>query len=158
MPFCSEILVSHMKQWDQLCQMTSLISLVKIFKIWSQKWNTFDPKICDFVLICPNSQILTPKMERFWPQNFCSIFLSKFGPKKGNIFWLRLFLAYFTEFTLSGKNLTRDPSNTKLAVPFDFYRATPFIECNGARGTCHYFANEFSFWLATIDNNSQFTR
>uniref|UniRef100_A0A8C5TG79 Collagen IV NC1 domain-containing protein n=1 Tax=Malurus cyaneus samueli TaxID=2593467 RepID=A0A8C5TG79_9PASS len=31
------------------------------------------------------------------------------------------------------------------------FRATPFIECNGARGTCHYFANKYSFWLTTID-------
>ena len=38
------------------------------------------------------------------------------------------------------------------------FRATPFIECNGARGTCHYFANKFSFWLATIDRDSQFQR
>jgi len=38
------------------------------------------------------------------------------------------------------------------------FRATPFIECNGARGTCHYFANKFSFWLATIDQDAQFTR
>ncbi|KAF6083840.1 collagen type IV alpha 2 chain [Phyllostomus discolor] len=30
------------------------------------------------------------------------------------------------------------------------FRATPFIECNGARGTCHYFANKYSFWLTTI--------
>ena len=30
------------------------------------------------------------------------------------------------------------------------FRASPFIECNGARGTCHYFANTLSFWLATI--------
>lgn len=36
------------------------------------------------------------------------------------------------------------------------FRATPFIECNGARGTCHYFANKMSFWLATIENNQQF--
>ena len=36
------------------------------------------------------------------------------------------------------------------------FRATPFIECNGARGTCHYFANKFSFWLTTIDPNDQF--
>jgi len=33
------------------------------------------------------------------------------------------------------------------------FRATPFIECNGARGTCHYFANKLSFWLATIDRD-----
>ena len=37
------------------------------------------------------------------------------------------------------------------------FRATPFIECNGARGTCHYFANTLSFWLATIESNSQFS-
>lgn len=37
------------------------------------------------------------------------------------------------------------------------FRAAPFIECNGARGSCHYFANKFSFWLATIDNRLQFS-
>ena len=36
------------------------------------------------------------------------------------------------------------------------FRATPFIECNGARGSCHYFANKFSFWLTTIDNDQEF--
>ena len=36
------------------------------------------------------------------------------------------------------------------------FRATPFIECNGARGSCHYFANKFSFWLTTIEQNNQF--
>ncbi|KAI6078684.1 Collagen alpha-2(IV) chain [Aix galericulata] len=35
------------------------------------------------------------------------------------------------------------------------FRATPFIECNGARGTCHYFANKYSFWLTTIDQSFQ---
>lgn len=36
------------------------------------------------------------------------------------------------------------------------FRATPFIECNGARGTCHFFANKYSFWLTTISQNQQF--
>lgn len=36
------------------------------------------------------------------------------------------------------------------------FRATPFIECNGARGTCHYFANKYSFWLTTVEFNQQF--
>jgi integrin beta 8 len=31
------------------------------------------------------------------------------------------------------------------------FHPTPFIECNGARGSCHYFANKFSFWLVTIE-------
>uniref|UniRef100_A0A1I7Y895 Collagen IV NC1 domain-containing protein n=1 Tax=Steinernema glaseri TaxID=37863 RepID=A0A1I7Y895_9BILA len=37
------------------------------------------------------------------------------------------------------------------------FRATPFIECNGARGSCMYFANQFSFWLATVEDHQQFT-
>lgn len=36
------------------------------------------------------------------------------------------------------------------------FRATPFIECNGARGTCHYFANKYSFWLTTVEQDEQF--
>jgi len=35
------------------------------------------------------------------------------------------------------------------------FRATPFIECNGARGSCHYFANKFSFWLTTVEEDQQ---
>lgn len=34
------------------------------------------------------------------------------------------------------------------------FRATPFIECNGGRGTCHYYANKYSFWLTTIPEQS----
>uniref|UniRef100_A0A3B3RL44 Collagen IV NC1 domain-containing protein n=1 Tax=Paramormyrops kingsleyae TaxID=1676925 RepID=A0A3B3RL44_9TELE len=36
------------------------------------------------------------------------------------------------------------------------FRATPFIECSGARGTCYYFANKYSFWLTTIKPEMQF--
>lgn len=36
------------------------------------------------------------------------------------------------------------------------FRATPFIECNGAKGTCHYFANKYSFWLTTVAPNEEF--
>lgn len=36
------------------------------------------------------------------------------------------------------------------------FRATPFIECNGPRGSCHYFADGLSFWLATIEEDQQF--
>ncbi|CAG0886337.1 unnamed protein product [Darwinula stevensoni] len=38
------------------------------------------------------------------------------------------------------------------------FRATPFIECNGARGTCHYFANKYSFWLSTVEESQQFSQ
>lgn len=33
------------------------------------------------------------------------------------------------------------------------FRTTPFIECNGAKGTCHYFSNKHSFWLTSIDQS-----
>lgn len=36
------------------------------------------------------------------------------------------------------------------------FRATPFIECNGNKGQCHYYMNEISFWMATIEDRQQF--
>jgi integrin beta 8 len=36
------------------------------------------------------------------------------------------------------------------------FRATPYIECTGARGTCQFFANSLSFWMRTIDSGKQF--
>jgi len=36
------------------------------------------------------------------------------------------------------------------------FRPKPFIECQGARGTCHFFSDKFSFWLTTIDPRRQF--
>ncbi|KAI5104392.1 collagen alpha-6(IV) chain isoform X2, partial [Silurus meridionalis] len=38
------------------------------------------------------------------------------------------------------------------------FRATPFIECNGARGTCFFFNNKHSFWLTTVQPERQFTQ
>jgi len=52
-----------------------------------------------------------------------------------------------------------DGGGQSLASPgscLEDFRAAPFIECNGARGTCHYFANKFSYWLTTIDIRRQF--
>lgn len=37
------------------------------------------------------------------------------------------------------------------------FRSSPFIECHG-KGTCNYYGNTFSFWLATVEQNSQFLR
>ncbi len=51
----------------------------------------------------------------------------------------------------SGKSLTSSGSCLK-----DF-RTHPFIECQGARGSCHYFANLYSFWLTTVNPTEQFT-
>lgn len=34
------------------------------------------------------------------------------------------------------------------------FRAQPFVECQGPRGTCHYFANIYSFWLTRVDQHA----
>ncbi|KAF3858330.1 hypothetical protein F7725_011531 [Dissostichus mawsoni] len=36
------------------------------------------------------------------------------------------------------------------------FRTHPFIECQGAHGSCHYFANLYSFWLTTVSPTEQF--
>jgi integrin beta 8 len=36
------------------------------------------------------------------------------------------------------------------------FRPKPFIECQGARGTCHFFSDKYSFWLTTIDPLNMF--
>lgn len=36
------------------------------------------------------------------------------------------------------------------------FRAQPFVECQGPRGTCHYFANVYSFWLTHVSLDEQF--
>lgn len=36
------------------------------------------------------------------------------------------------------------------------FRAVPFLECQGRQGTCHFFANEYSFWLTTVNPDLQF--
>lgn len=37
------------------------------------------------------------------------------------------------------------------------FRAAPFLECQGRQGTCHFFANKYSFWLTTVRADSQFS-
>ena len=38
------------------------------------------------------------------------------------------------------------------------FRPKPFIECQGARGTCHFFSDKYSFWLTTIGRLKQFEK
>jgi len=70
--------------------------------------------------------------------------------------WDGLWIGYsFVMHTAAGA----EGGGQSLASPgscLEDFRATPFIECNGARGSCHYFANKLSFWLATIDDSDQF--
>ncbi|XP_017491806.1 PREDICTED: collagen alpha-2(IV) chain-like, partial [Rhagoletis zephyria] len=72
--------------------------------------------------------------------------------------WTSLWIGYsFAMHTAAGA----EGGGQSLSSPgscLEDFRATPFIECNGARGTCHYFANKFSFWLTIIEKNNEFQR
>lgn len=49
-------------------------------------------------------------------------------------------------------------SGQALASPgscLEEFRSAPFIECHG-RGTCNYYANAYSFWLATVERSEMF--
>lgn len=49
-------------------------------------------------------------------------------------------------------------SGQALASPgscLEEFRSAPFIECHG-RGTCNYYGNSYSFWLATVEKNEMF--
>lgn len=35
------------------------------------------------------------------------------------------------------------------------YRPNPFIECNG-RGTCHFYAKAYTYWMTTVESKTQF--
>ncbi|KAF5303169.1 hypothetical protein FQA39_LY10082 [Lamprigera yunnana] len=70
--------------------------------------------------------------------------------------WSGLWIGYsFVMHTAAGA----EGGGQSLSSPgscLEDFRATPFIECNGASGTCHYFATKLSFWLATIEVSQQF--
>ncbi|XP_053392808.1 collagen alpha-2(IV) chain-like isoform X2 [Mercenaria mercenaria] len=70
--------------------------------------------------------------------------------------WTGLWIGYsFLMYTGAGSSGGGQPLSSPGSCLEEF-RVNPFIECNGAKGTCHYFANKYSFWLATIGQNDQF--
>uniref|UniRef100_A0A3P9HSM9 Collagen IV NC1 domain-containing protein n=1 Tax=Oryzias latipes TaxID=8090 RepID=A0A3P9HSM9_ORYLA len=38
------------------------------------------------------------------------------------------------------------------------FKSLPFLECQGPRGTCHFFANIYSFWLTHQEGGASYTR
>lgn len=71
--------------------------------------------------------------------------------------WDSLWIGYsFVMHTSAGA----EGSGQALASPgscLEEFRSAPFIECHG-RGTCNYYANSYSFWLATIEDSEMFKK
>uniref|UniRef100_A0A3Q0RVM9 Collagen IV NC1 domain-containing protein n=1 Tax=Amphilophus citrinellus TaxID=61819 RepID=A0A3Q0RVM9_AMPCI len=70
--------------------------------------------------------------------------------------WRSLWVGYsFLLHTGAGNN-GGGQSLTSTGSCLKDFRTHPFIECQGARGSCHYFANLYSFWLTTVSPAEQF--
>ncbi|OWK60613.1 Collagen alpha-1(IV) chain [Lonchura striata] len=71
--------------------------------------------------------------------------------------WDSLWIGYsFMMHTSAGA----EGSGQALASPgscLEEFRSAPFIECHG-RGTCNYYANSYSFWLATVEVAEMFSK
>uniref|UniRef100_A0A8B9NFB9 Collagen IV NC1 domain-containing protein n=1 Tax=Accipiter nisus TaxID=211598 RepID=A0A8B9NFB9_9AVES len=71
--------------------------------------------------------------------------------------WDSLWIGYsFMMHTSAGA----EGSGQALASPgscLEEFRSAPFIECHG-RGTCNYYANSYSFWLATVEVSEMFSK
>lgn len=61
---------------------------------------------------------------------------------------------WWLQYTSAGS----EASGQALASPgscLEEFRAVPFIECHG-RGTCNYYTNSYSFWLASLNPRRMF--
>ncbi|XP_010118243.1 PREDICTED: LOW QUALITY PROTEIN: collagen alpha-1(IV) chain-like [Chlamydotis macqueenii] len=71
--------------------------------------------------------------------------------------WISLWKGFsFVMYTSAGS----EASGQALASPgscLEEFRAIPFIECHG-RGTCNYYTNSYSFWLASLNPRRMFRR
>uniref|UniRef100_A0A8B9G438 Collagen IV NC1 domain-containing protein n=1 Tax=Amazona collaria TaxID=241587 RepID=A0A8B9G438_9PSIT len=71
--------------------------------------------------------------------------------------WVSLWKGFsFVMYTSAGS----EASGQALASPgscLEEFRAIPFIECHG-RGTCNYYTNSYSFWLASLNPRRMFRK
>lgn len=70
--------------------------------------------------------------------------------------YLMSFVFIFSTLCLQHTAAGNEGGGQSLSSPgscLEDFRTTPFIECNGAKGTCHYFANKHSFWLTSVDKS-----
>nr|XP_014015428.1 unnamed protein product [Salmo salar] len=71
--------------------------------------------------------------------------------------WLCLWAGYsFVMQTGAGAEGSGQPLASSWSCLEEF-RKIPFIECHG-RGTCNYYTDSYSYWLALLDPKNMFSR
>ena len=73
----------------------------------------------------------------------CSRYCRKLGDSNSPNLWL--IFQHTAAGAEGGGQLLSSPGSC-----LEDFRATPFIECSGGRGTCHYFANKESFLISLL--------
>lgn len=69
--------------------------------------------------------------------------------------WRSLWIGYSFLMHMASAEGGGQPLESSGSCLEDF-RTSAFLECQGPRGTCHYFADEQSFWLTRVAPASQF--
>lgn len=109
----------------------------------------------------PMMPVRDPELRRFIsrcvvcdaPANVLAVHSQEMSIPECPIGWKGLWIGYsFAMHTGAGPSGGGQSLSSPGSCLEDF-RATPFIECNGSGGTCHFYANKYSFWLTTIDQN-----
>lgn len=111
---------------------------------------------------------LLPFRRTFYVETFTGLLGSKLPP----VFQFKLFSFYvdrnpeyrktgirliFTCFQHTGAGAQGGgQSLSSSGSCLEDFRTTPFIECNEEH--CHYYSNEISFWMTTIEDRLQFQR
>ena len=118
-----------------------------VCKSYPQEWRLLIAlwRVMDF----PNIYFL-----KSWP--------SRDFPKAWNTNWFyqwRLkfnFLPFFLQVAGAG-NTGAGQELSQSGSCLEKFRPNPFVECQGARGTCHFFSDKMSYWLTTIERRDMFT-
>lgn len=71
-----------------------------------------------------------------------------------NPFILLLFFRYLLQQTGAGAEGSSQPLISPGSC-LEIFRQVPFIECHG-RGTCNYYPDSYSYWLATLNQKHMF--
>uniref|UniRef100_A0A8C0GU58 Collagen IV NC1 domain-containing protein n=1 Tax=Chelonoidis abingdonii TaxID=106734 RepID=A0A8C0GU58_CHEAB len=90
------------------------------------------------------------------PEDMAPISGRALQPYIKRYFLCSLKIVLWLQYTSAGS----EASGQALASPgscLEEFRAIPFIECHG-RGTCNYYTNSYSFWLASLDPRRMFRK
>lgn len=99
----------------------------------------------DWILLCYGDQ-----------EKICCFFFKILEPTLSVFVFVFTFFFFLLPFKQTG--VGAEGSSQPLVSPgscLENFHQVPFIECHG-RGTCNYYPDSYSYWLATLDPGNMF--